>query len=220
MKLSEILFSRTKRLWHASAAKPFVMDMVIGTLDDLKFRQYTLQDYLYLLDYIEILDRLRGLAQNDEVTDFLCRIIEETSDEAKRVHLPNIKKMGIRAEEITRDNELGVVSDYVDFMRRCIDDKGLLGGLTALLQCSWVYAYTAETLMRKYPEEIAVSKYRFWFESYSCQSYLDANRMWIDTLDKQSAGIDKDMTEKLCRIFEKCALYENSLWDALYVTHS
>ena len=60
------------------------------------------------------------------------------------------------------------------------------------------------------------SKYKSWFEAYSCQGYIDANQMWIDILDKQSVGISEAETEKMCQIFKQCAIYENELWDALY----
>ena len=43
-----------------------------------------------------------------------------------------------------------------------------------------------------------------------------ANQMWIDTLDKQLDGLDDKETERLCRIFKQCAIYENELWDALW----
>jgi len=216
MKLSEKLFLSTKELWDLSTEKPFVIEMAKGTLIDQKFRNYTLQDYLYLLDYAEILRSMKALSTDAGLTEFLDRIIYETLQETERVHLPNIKKIGIKDDEIVRSNEIKAISDYVAFMEKCIDEEGLPGGLTALLQCSWVYAYISENVMLKYPAEVASSKYRFWFEAYSCKSYLDANQMWIDTLDKQLDGLDEKETERLCRIFKQCAIYENELWDALW----
>ena len=216
MKLSEILYSKTIGLWKEAAGKPFVTEMAKGTLADGKFRNYTLQDYLYLLDYVEILRRIKSLANEEDITDFLTHIIDETLQEAKRVHLPNMKKMGIRDEEIVKSNELPAISDYIKYMGKCPDEYGLLGGLTALLQCSWLYAFIGKTVKERYPAELEKSRYRSWFEAYSCQSYLDTNQMWIDFLDKQSMGIGEIETMKMCRIFEKCAVYENELWDALY----
>ncbi len=216
MKLSEILYSKTIELWKESTEKPFVVEMAKGTLADSKFRNYTLQDYLYLMDYVEILRKIKSLSKEEDITRFLSQIIEETLQEAERVHLPNIKKVGIREEEIEKSNELPAISNYLNYMENCLDEYGLLGGLTALLQCSWLYAFIGETVKDRYPAEIEKSKYRSWFEAYSCESYLDANQMWIDILDKQSAGISETETMKMCQIFEKCAIYENELWDALY----
>ena len=218
MNLSEILFERTKDIWNVSASKPFVTEMAKGTLDDSLFRRYMVQDYLYLQEYISILKQLRSTSSNSEITDFLDKIIEETVRESERVHLPNMERLGITGGELDKCNELPVISEYVAFMRKCVNEQGHLGGLTSLLQCSWVYAYISDVSFKEYPEEIAVSKYKSWFDSYSCQSYLDANQMWIDLVDKESTGIDENGVEIMCRIFEGCALYENQLWDALYDT--
>ena len=79
-----------------------------------------------------------------------------------------------------------------------------------------MYAYIAEKVLQRFPDEIRNSAYGSWFEAYSCQSYLDTNRLWIDLLDELSEGADEKTADEMCRIFERCALYENELWDALY----
>ena len=168
------------------------------------------------MEYVEILRKIKSLSYEDEITEFLCRIIDETLKEAERVHLPNIKKVGIKDEEIVKSNELPAVSNYLKYMEECLQEYGLMGGLTALLQCSWLYAFIGETVKDKYRAEIIESKYKFWFEAYSCQSYLDANQRWIDILDKKSVDISEAEIEKMCQIFERSAIYENELWDALY----
>ena len=101
-------------------------------------------------------------------------------------------------------------------MSKCIDELGAIGGFTSLLQCSWVYAYIAEKAFKNYPDEINGSQYGSWFEAYTSEGYLTNNQMWIDLLDKKTEGLDEATIEKLCTIFNKCALYENELWDALF----
>ena len=56
MKLSERLYDGAIELWRVAADKPFVREMALGTLDEKRFRHYMIQDYFYLLDYIEILN--------------------------------------------------------------------------------------------------------------------------------------------------------------------
>ena len=216
MKLSELLFAKTKELWDQSASKPFVVQMAKGTLDEGLFRRYMLQDYLYLKDYIGILISIRDMAEDENTRAFLKRIIDGTADETKRVHLANMRQLGITDEEIAGSVTFPVITEYVDYMRECTERFGLIGGITSLLQCSWVYAYIAEKVLQRFPDEIRNSAYGSWFEAYSCQSYLDTNRLWIDLLDELSEGADEKTADEMCRIFERCALYENELWDALY----
>ena len=216
MKLSEILFAKTKELWDEASSKPFVIDMAKGTLDKALFRRYMLQDYLYLQDYIVILNEIKGICGDEKTAGFLDEIIAGTTREAETVHRSNMEELGITDEELSRSVSFRVITEYVSYMRGCVETYGLLGGLTALLQCSWVYAYIAEDAVRKYKDEISKSEYGSWFEAYTCQNYLDTNQMWIDLLDEQSAGIDDAMTSEMCRIFERCARFENEFWDELY----
>lgn len=216
MRLSELLFAKTKELWDQSASKPFVVQMAKGTLDEGFFRRYMLQDYLYLKDYIGILINIRDMAEDENTRAFLKRIIDGTADETERVHLANMRQLGITDEEIAGSVTFPVITEYVDYMRECTERFGLIGGITSLLQCSWVYAYIAEKVLKRFPDEIGKSSYGSWFEAYSCQSYLDTNRLWIDLLDELSEGADEKTADEMCRIFERCAVYENKLWDALY----
>ena len=71
MKLSEILFSKTKDIWDEASSKPFVIDMAKGTLDKSLFKRYMLQDYLYLKEYIGILKSIRDIAGDEETKAFL-----------------------------------------------------------------------------------------------------------------------------------------------------
>ncbi|MBO4390671.1 MAG: hypothetical protein J5825_07425 [Lachnospiraceae bacterium] len=216
MKLSEKLYSNTMDLWNASAEKPFVVEMAEGTLEDRLFKNYTIQDYLYLLDYIEILKKIRSLSESEEMFSFLSTLIKGITNEVERVHLANIRKYGISDDEIKGFEKISAISDYVSYMQKCIDDHGFYGGLTALLQCSWLYAYIGETVVKKYSGKIAGSKYQSWFEAYTSQSYLKTNQTWINMLDSLGADLDDQTVEELSGVFRECAKYENKLWDALY----
>ncbi len=229
MKLSEVLFSSVSDLWKEAAEKPFVTGMATGTLDMRLFKNYMMQDYLYLKDYAGILKKMVELVpdgnEGDKGTkaskipglrEFLLSAVKETEDETYRVHLPNMKKAGISDAELKGLKKAEVISEYVAYMRRQTEENGIIAGLTALLQCSWIYAYIGKTLTDAYPEKIASSPCKSWFDAYNCKEYLMANQKWIDLLDLAAAGIKKDEGEKLCDIFRTCAGYENRFWDELY----
>lgn len=214
MKLSEILFKSAEPLWLEAADKPFVVSMAKGTLDNERFRTYMMQDYLYLLDYIKILTKTFELAEDPALKAFLRDLIDATKSETMSVHVPNMRKLGISDEDISSCEKEDVISEYVGFMRQQLEEKGLIAGLTALLQCSWVYAYIANIETERFSDAIAASPYRSWFEAYISEEYTKSNRKWIDVLDKEAEAADHDKTKELCRIFQKCAEFENCLWDA------
>ena len=216
MKFSDILYAGAKDLWEEAAEKPFVIAMADGTLDPARFRFYMLQDYLYLLDYIKILKSIRTYTQDPSLQVFLDRIIGQTEQETYRVHVPNMKEAGVSEEEIRTAVRADVITAYVTYMRRQLTESGLMAGLTALLQCSWVYAYIGEKVSDRYGDQLRHSPYRSWFDAYTCPEYIEANQLWIDVLDREAAGISPDECDRLCRIFRQCAVFEGQFWDTLY----
>ena len=216
MKLSETLYAGAIDLWREAADKPFVREMVTGGLDPGLFRNYMLQDYLYLLDYIDTLRLIREQTDDDQLRDFLLKVIAETENETYRVHLPHLKEIGVSDEEIAGAVRTPVIIEYMGYMRRQVREHGFLAGLTALLQCSWLYAYIGERMSAEHPGEITASPYIFWFDAYTCSEFIEANQMWIDTLDHEAEGAGSETVSALKDIFTKCAGYENRLWDELY----
>ena len=101
MKLSEILVSKVDKPWTETLEKTFLSEMAHGTLDPMKFRNFMLQDYMYLLDYIELLKDIKSLAENEELKDFLACVISDTENETYRVHIPAMKELGISDEDIS-----------------------------------------------------------------------------------------------------------------------
>ncbi len=216
MKFSEKLYDEVIGLWTEAADKPFVKEMAEGTLDEGRFRNYMIQDYLYLLEYIDILNLIRDQAKDNDLREFLRVVINETENETYRVHLPHMRKIGVSDEEIEGAVRSQVISEYTEYMRTQVRKHGLLAGLTALLQCSWLYAFIGNKMVSEKPDAIRKSPYRFWFDAYTCTDYTDANQMWIDTVDRRTEGMSSDDEALLSRIFLTCAGYENKLWDELY----
>ena len=216
MKFSESPYAGSIDLWKEAAAKPFVQEMAKGTLSEELFRNYMIQDYLYLLEYIDILRDILEQTGREDLRNFLQKVLEETENETYRVHLPHMKKAGVSDEEIEAAVMTPVIPEYIGFMRSQVRERGCLAGLTALLQCSWLYAYIGERMISGYPEEIAASPYKFWFDAYICRDYIDANQMWIDLLDREAEGISSEMATVYKNIFRACAVYENRLWDELH----
>ena len=216
MRLSAVLFNSVHDLWDQAAEKPFVVEMAKGTLDERRYRYYMIQDYLYLLDYVLVLDRTQESTHDASLNDFIGFVIGQTRGETLRVHVPNMRKLGITDGDVARCPKDPVIVEYVEYMLDCLRKGGVLAGLTALLQCSWVYAYIAKRTLEAHGDELLASPYKGWFDAYTCTEYLEANQRWIDVLDKKAAHARGDEVQRLCEIFRTCAEHENKLWDALY----
>lgn len=216
MRLSDYLYEEAGGLWEEAANKPFVREMALGSLKMENYRWYMLQDYLYLQDYIGILQRALALSKEEALSDFLRDALVQTRYETERVHLPAMKQIGISDQEIQSTKQLELITDYAAYMNGQLGEGDLTAGLTALLQCSWVYACLGQRLTDRFEKEIERSPYRSWFEAYDSPSYRKANQAWIDMLNLRTQGISPERTRKLGRIFVTCVSFENRFWDCLY----
>ena len=95
MKITDSLFIKVKELWDKASEKEFLIKMAKGTLEEDRYKRYMLQDYYYLLEYKNILERLLKLADDSEVESFIKMAIDVTVYETESVHLPAMKKLGI-----------------------------------------------------------------------------------------------------------------------------
>ena len=210
-----MLFSETEDLWKEAVNKPFVKKMADGTLETEKYRRYMLQDYLYLTDYIELLREISESTEKKSLRSFLEKILRETQEEAERVHLPAMRELGIGDTDIQNVVMAQVLQEYVGYMKQQLREEGFVGGLVALLQCSWAYAYIGQTVSEREAERLSASPYKSWFASYTCASYIETNQSWIDALDRETEDLDDTKKLRLCSVFQTCARYENRFWDDL-----
>ena len=123
-----------------------------------------------------------------------------------------MKALGITDEEIKGGKKAPDSAEYLEYMKN-IAREGTIYGITALLQCSWSYAYIARTVTDRYKEKLESSPYIDWFRAYTSEGYTSANARWIAILDRAADGISADEEKKLCSIFEKCAHYEKRFWN-------
>ena len=216
MKFSDRLLRETKNIWDQAVEKPFVIGMAKGTLDTDLFKNYMIQDYLYLKDYIGILKQMLSMTEDAKLRSFLADTIKSTEYETYKVHMKNLRDLDIRDEDISNCKMKKVISDYVSYMNNQLKKQGIISGLTALLQCSWNYAYIADEIVHRYADELVASPYKSWFDAYTDSSYKKANDLWIKTLDDKVKNVDSDEVYKLCDVFRTCADYENKLWDCFW----
>ena len=211
-KLSEKLYERAKPLWDKESENYFVSAMAEGTLDEEKYRAYMLQDHCYLIDYIGILEYMREQTDDSEISEFLKNAADSTRFEKDTVHVPNMKNLGITDEEISSAVKAPDSEEYLTYMMDKTRES-LIYGITALLQCSWSYAYIAQKVADRYADKLESSHYADWFSAYTSAEYQEANQRWIDILDRVAKDISPAEEEKLCEIFEKCAHYETRFWN-------
>ena len=162
-RLSERLLLAAEDAWQEAMNKQFLLEMADGTLSPERFRYYMLIDYLYLTEYIKTLRIIEERSDEPEIGSFLQDTIGATEEELGRVHFPNMMQLGITEEDIAKTAMPRKAENYIRYMRGLALERPILESLTALLDCSWAYAYIAEHMIDRYGEMIQNSRYRDWF---------------------------------------------------------
>ena len=220
MKLTERMYNGVQDIWPRYLKHPFVAEMAQGILPPEKFRYYMLQDYIYLRDYIKIFAAGISKADDFDSIRFLCENMTAILEETERVHVPYMKRLGITDEEIAAVTPHIDNSSYSHYMICEAQAGSILAGLTALLNCSWTYAYIAPAMVKQYPDAPQHPDYGAWFAGYICDEYQQTNQELIDMVDRLSTGISTEEADKLCRMFRTCSLYELRFWDMVYAAES
>lgn len=216
MSFSESLYAQAEPEWKNLLEHPFIQGMKDGTLDERLFRNYMIQDYLYLTEYVKIIAVTLTRAKTLDEIKFLSEMLSQTVNELDQVHLVNMKRLGISAEEVRHASDQKERTDYLSFMMEQAASFDVLTGLVVLLQCSWSYAYIAEQIVRQDPDVVNRSVYGSWFASYDAMEYKTANQHLTDMVDCCAIGIEEEEKKRLTTLFVRCNAFEHAFWDMLY----
>ncbi|WP_434799635.1 thiaminase II [Terrisporobacter vanillatitrophus] len=216
MLLSDYLFNESKKIWDEYLKHPFIVKMGQGTLDKEKFRDYLVQDYLYLLDYAKVY--ATGLIKSDDVKHmkFFKDSINGIMEDESATHIAYLKDLGEDIKTLQKHNIKLENENYTNFMKSIALTGDIQDLIIAVLPCAWSYYYIAKEMKEIYKDKLENNYYAAWIESYSCEEYRMCAKKNIDFSNELCKNIDDNKKEKLKEIFIKGSLYEMEFWNMAY----
>ena len=215
MSFTEELYKSVKDKWEGMLKVPFIMEMADGSLSREKYRHYMLQDYAYLKEYIGILGTMERMTDKEEYKEFFAQTKVAIQEEINSVHVPNMRELGIADDEIKNAKRAKQAVEYNDYVKAAVARGGVVYGATAMLHCSWLYAYIGKRMVEDKKVDQA-SPYAGWFYVYAGDEYHAANQSWIDMVDAMTAMAGREEKDELIRIFSDCLEYERGFFDMAY----
>ena len=122
LKFTDLLFKRVSVLWDNEVNNDFIVQMAKGVLDIERFKNYLMQDYFYLLDYLDILKKLKNMCVHECLSNHLDKMINETMHETYSVHVPYMNRVGITQNEIFNCKIELVIKDYISYIKSVIEE--------------------------------------------------------------------------------------------------
>lgn len=213
MKFSEVLFSEVKKIWDGYLEHPFVKGIGEGTLDKEKFKNYLIQDYLYLKDYAKVFAMGLVKAETMKEMKFYHESIKGVLDDETVVHVNYLKDFGLSTEEVEAYKSELTTESYTNYMLGIAlkgDSKDIA---MTIMPCTWSYYYIGKHLYETYKENLKDNFYAPWIEGYASNEFRECAQEWIDYIDDICKDISEVKKEKLKDIFIKSSLYEMEFWN-------
>lgn len=216
MKFTDILFEDVRELWEKYLEHPFVKEIGEGTLEKEKFKNYLVQDYLYLKEYAKVF--AMGLVKAESLSDMNLYYgsIKGILEDETEVHTNYLKYFRIDQDKVFDNRKEMTTESYTSYMLG-IGLKGDLKEIAmTILPCAWSYQFIGRSLYEKHKDTLDNNFYKPWIEEYSSVEFEEGSEVWKNHINDLCKDISEKEAENLRDIFMKSSLYEMDFWDMAY----
>ena len=216
MLLTDYLFESAKHIWDEYLKHDFLKEMGEGILDKEKFRNYLIQDYLYLKEYAKVYSMALVKSENMKQMKFLQQSINGILEEESANHIWYLKNFGEEIGELEKYEVKEANESYTSYMKSIALTGDLQEIMIGVLTCAWSYYYIGKRLSQIYKDKLKENFYKEWIESYSSEEYYQVAKKNIEFVNEICKDIDDKKKEKLKEIFIKASIHEMRFWDMAY----
>jgi len=213
LRPTERLWSSITSVFNAILNHPFIKGLTDGSLSMEAFKNYVIQDALYLADYAKSLAILAGRASREE----WVRVFAEDSlaiiEFEKSLHRYFLSTWGIEESELATATPAPVTYAYTSHLLRSAILEDFPVGVAAVLPCYWIYLEVGRVLE---PMGSPNPLYAKWIEMYSSKEYSKYVERVLKIADEALGSVDDATWLKALRAFKLSSVYEYMFWDSAY----
>lgn len=183
-KFLEYLLQRddVKPVWHAYTDHPFANQMGDGTLPVETFKEYLVQDYLYLTHFARTNALAAYKSQSMESITASAQIVLHIETEMK-LHLEYCKEFGLSKDDIVRQKESLACVAYSRYVLDIGQSQDWLALQMSLAPCLLGYGVAARRLASEHVNDSEGNKYWKWIENYIADDYQEAVKIGSGKID-------------------------------------
>ena len=217
-KFSAELRTSSARIWRAIENHPFLLELHAGTLPMERFTYFILQDYVYLLDFAQVLCLGGAKAPDLATLELFCRHALGAVEVERSFHASFGKTHGLSQQDLDAVAKGPATQAYIDHLQS-VARGGTLGELVAaVLPCYWIYGEAGKRLYRNRPRTPKV--YREWIETYASAAFWQPAREQIQLMDKLGVAASKNEKKRMMAYFKISSRYEFMFWQQAYRSES
>ncbi|MGH7817969.1 MAG: thiaminase II [Candidatus Binatia bacterium] len=213
-KFSAQLRRRSESIWRAIDGHPFLRELQAGTLPMNCFTYFILQDYVYLLDFAQVLCRGGAKSPDLETLELFCRHALGAVEVERSFHASFGKSLGLSREQLDGVSKGPVTQAYINHLQS-VARGGTLGELVAaVLPCYWIYGEVGRRLYKNRPSKPKI--YRAWIETYASEGFWQPVREQIQLMDRLGGQVTVREKRLMTAHFIQSSRYEFMFWQQAY----
>lgn len=214
MSFMKEVLERNVPVWDRCMATAFVQDMKSGKLSPESFREYMIQDSIYLKNYARVFGKAIYHATVLQDIQFYYSALGFVTNTESAVRLRYLERFGMTDEDIESMAPLPENQRYIDFLLENAEHGNTCEILMAVLPCMLSYSYMFRKLAKE--PESAKSEYWDFILDYADDQYADSCREWCDFADQKCGNLSETEQRELASIFERASFLELDFWNMVY----
>ena len=213
-QFSAQLRRRAGRIWRAIDAHPFLRELHAGTLPMNRFTYFILQDYVYLLDFAQVLCQGGAKSPDLETLELFCRHAVGAVEVERSFHASFGETLGLSRRQLDAVAKGPITQAYIGHLQS-VARGGSLGELVAaVLPCYWIYGEVGRRLHKNPPRKPKI--YRQWIETYAAETFWRPVREQIRLMDRLGAAANGSEKKLMTEHFILSSRYEFMFWEQAY----
>ncbi len=214
MTFMEGILRQNKPIWDKCIATKFVQDMKNGKLPIEDFKEYIVQDSIYLKNYARIYGKAIYHSSSLKDIQVYYSILSLVTKEESAVRLSYLKRFGLSDDDIEDMEPLPENQRYIDFLMEVAEGGKIPEIWMAVLPCMLSYSYIFRKI-EKIPGT-SRSKYYDFIQDYAEDMYFENCKSWCCFAEQKCRDLEAEEQERLGRIFERASMLELDFWRMAY----
>jgi thiaminase/transcriptional activator TenA len=200
-RFTDELRREAEPLWRAQLEHPFVQGLADGTLEPERFDFFLRQDYLFLLDYVRVLELAAERAPRPELARRFAELAETTATTELDLH----RSFGVEQEDAA---PAPATRAYTEFLLTRPEFAELAA---ALLPCMWGYSELGRRLSER--PRAPVERYARWIDLYASDAFAELADWCREVVDEEVTPHNRD---RLRDAFLESSRHELAFFEASY----
>ncbi len=198
-------------IWEDCLRSEFLVKMAEGTLDEKCFRDYIVDDSLYLRQYAKVFAWGIIGTEDPEAMRTFYSFLSFVNEGEGSTRLQYLKKFGLSDEQVQKLTQRPENKAYTDYMLEA-SREGAPECMMASLPCTLSYGWIFSQMLKDHPE---IKNTIYWpmVRDYTENGYDEICERWIAFGSKICENLPQKRLDRCLEIFRECSRLELSFWE-------